>query len=299
LFLLPEIRPSYLPASLALAPVLNYSEIQPDKPLSDIVRCFWFLSGDFGGDDGANAAQVVVPDGRLEIILHLADPFRRVRDDGSITTQKAAMVSGQLTSPIRLLPGGRGDICGIRFRATGASCVINTPLFELTNRLDAPERNVAPLVRALADAAARHETPRDRAAAMSMLLLRNVTREPDAAATEAVRQLSTVASPRVGTVADRLGMSARTIERRVREHTGLPPALLRRVIRFRRTFRLLDDASPRTWSMLAQDAGFFDQPHLVRDFREFAGSAPRDFFRQRIDIARAILSSPGRERDQS
>jgi AraC-like DNA-binding protein len=64
---------------------------------------------------------------------------------------------------------------------------------------------------------------------------------------------------------------------------------MRRLLRFRRAFRLLDQAAPGTWARVAAHAGYFDQAHLIRDFRQFAGTSPSEFFGRNRDLARALL----------
>jgi transcriptional regulator GlxA family with amidase domain len=66
--------------------------------------------------------------------------------------------------------------------------------------------------------------------------------------------------------------------------------VMRRVLRFRRAFRMLDQAPPGTWAQVAAHAGYFDQAHLIRDFRQFAGAAPSEFFGTEPELARAILA---------
>jgi len=45
------------------------------------------------------------------------------------------------------------------------------------------------------------------------------------------------------------------------------------VLRFRRACELGQRGLP--WGLVAVEAGYFDQAHLIRDFREFAGGSPR------------------------
>jgi hypothetical protein len=102
--------------------------------------------------------QVIVPDGRLEIILHLAEPFYRV-DADTAQAQAPALLSGQLTAPLRLRANGTTDIVGIRFRTAAARSVLVLPLAELTDRVE-PLTDVAPgLAQSLIAAAARSHVP--------------------------------------------------------------------------------------------------------------------------------------------
>ncbi|MGH7709715.1 MAG: DUF6597 domain-containing transcriptional factor [Gemmatimonadaceae bacterium] len=95
---------------------MEYLELCAQPPLDALIRCFWFLRGDDLGAD----PQVIVPDGRLEIILHLADPFYRVDSEDAAHVQAPALLSGQLTAPLRLRVHGTADVVGIRFRTAAA-----------------------------------------------------------------------------------------------------------------------------------------------------------------------------------
>lgn len=265
---------------------MHYTELPAPRPLDALVRCFWFLSG-----EGVGAQpQVVVPDGRLEIILHLADPFYRVDVDDSEHVQSRALLSGQLTAPVTLRAGAATDIVGIRFRTAAAKAVLALPLSELTDRVESLDAVAPKLAASLYAAAQRAPTPSARVAALSQVLTRCVARTPDALATAVIRSLDASEAPRVGTIADRFGVTPRTLERKVRESTGLSPNVMRRVLRFRRAFRMLDGAPPGTWARVALRAGYFDQAHLIRDFRQFAGAAPSEFFGAGPELARAILA---------
>jgi len=72
------------------------------------------------------------------------------------------------------------------------------------------------------------------------------------------------------------GISDRQFRRRCLEETGLSPKQLCRVLRFRRALELGARGLP--WSLIAAEAGYFDQAHLIRDFREFTGSTPLSVF---------------------
>jgi len=76
----------------------------------------------------------------------------------------------------------------------------------------------------------------------------------------------------VAAIADALGCTPRSVHRRCQAAFGYGPAVLRRVLRFRRAAALLRaGVSP---AEVAAAAGYADQPHLSRETRALAGASP-------------------------
>jgi AraC-like DNA-binding protein len=84
-------------------------------------------------------------------------------------------------------------------------------------------------------------------------------------------------------------MSARQFRRRCREESGLGPKHLSRILRFRRACRLAQCGE--SWPQVAVEAGYFDQAHLIRDFREFTGSTPVSVFSKTAALRSARLET--------
>ena len=83
-------------------------------------------------------------------------------------------------------------------------------------------------------------------------------------------------------LADELGWSRRHFGARFREHVGLAPKPAARVLRFRRALDLIERDDGTRLAEIAQDCGYYDQAHLNRDFRAFAGSSPGDHLGRRL-----------------
>jgi len=79
-------------------------------------------------------------------------------------------------------------------------------------------------------------------------------------------------------IARQANLSARQFRRRCEEESGLPPKHLCRVLRFRHAWRLAETSAGRDWPGVAAEAGYFDQAHLIRDFRQLAGGPPTTVF---------------------
>jgi AraC-like DNA-binding protein len=87
----------------------------------------------------------------------------------------------------------------------------------------------------------------------------------------------------VAGLARELGWSHRRLIERFRRGIGLPPKTLGRILRFEHVARRLSapGAAPRL-AELALDCGYYDQAHLNRDFRDFAGMTPREYLSHRL-----------------
>jgi AraC-like DNA-binding protein len=77
------------------------------------------------------------------------------------------------------------------------------------------------------------------------------------------------------------GWSRRHFTARFAEAAGLTPKAFARVLRFGRAKALLD-AGRLTLADLALECGYYDQAHLNRDFRAFAGCTPTELVARRL-----------------
>lgn len=83
-------------------------------------------------------------------------------------------------------------------------------------------------------------------------------------------------------------LSERQFRRRFHAATGLAPKLYADVQRLRRV--LILSLSDPDWAGIAEEAGFADQPHLIRDIRERFGAAPRQVHGYLAGIRHELLT---------
>lgn len=115
---------------------------------------------------------------------------------------------------------------------------------------------------------------------LDMLLLRLLDRGPRPSPEVArtwQRLVATAGSVPIGRIADEVGWSHKHLITWFRQQVGLTPKTAARLIRFDQVSRRLDGQRTVDWGEVAADAGYADQAHLVRDFRQFTGTTPTDF----------------------
>jgi len=71
------------------------------------------------------------------------------------------------------------------------------------------------------------------------------------------------------------GLSTRQFERKAHEQLGYSPKFFARLIRFSQAYRLKVNHPQHPWTAIAYQCGYYDQMHLIRDFKEFTASTPK------------------------
>jgi AraC-like DNA-binding protein len=120
-------------------------------------------------------------------------------------------------------------------------------------------------------------TPQETLRRLEALLLQRLRAGPAQAAhpvvAQALRQFS--AGMGVEAAVARSGYSHRQFIRLFSQGVGLGPKLYCRVQRFQKTLPLMH--GPLSLAAVAMEAGYSDQPHFNREFREFAGLTPEQY----------------------
>lgn len=93
-------------------------------------------------------------------------------------------------------------------------------------------------------------------------------------AKSALQLLSTANDTRISTISDELNISRKTLNSVFNKYLGRTPSTYRKIVRFRNSFNVKSD----TLTSLAFKLGFFDQAHMIKEFKGITGTTPRSFF---------------------
>lgn len=250
---------------------LHFQTVAPAPDLRLFVRHYWVLSG----HTAPSATHPVFPDGCAEIVINLGPLAQEILPSGRPVVQPAALFVGQMTRPVHLAPGPSLRMIGVKLTPWGAAVLLgdeSVRVRDATAALDdlRPDR-FRQLAERLEECAGDLEIGRTLDAAF-----RERVEAATPATVRAVLQLATVLdSVPSGSLSEwgrHLGCSARTLERRFDRLVGISPKEFVRIRRFQLALRLANTIP--TWATVAARAGYCDQAHLARDFRQFAGASP-------------------------
>ncbi|RYE90447.1 MAG: AraC family transcriptional regulator [Myxococcales bacterium] len=177
----------------------------------------------------------------------------------------------------KLLHGGQRSVMA-RLRLGVPEAVLGVPAAALADR-------VATLDELWGDGATRRlldrlADARDSVEAAAILERALAARLVPAAGRQAHTHLALAAADRltgasVNAVAADLGVSERHLRRVFLETVGVSPKTFARLTRFHRALGAARQGGPARWASIASDAGYYDQAHLIAEFRAIAGVTPR------------------------
>lgn len=262
---------------------MYYREFKVRAPLDSWIECIWYLEVQSFPD---TSVQRVLPDGRMEIVIHIGEPFSYGKS-GALERQGRIMLSGQLSRPLMLMPHPGGRVLGIRFKPAGASALFRFSLADFTDQvcpLDQVSQKLhQALWHAVVPSTSGSLTPQTVARVAEVLLDRSQAPPPPTVNAAVAALEGSRGGTSVSEIARSCGVSERHLERLFREHVGIPPKTLARLMRFQRAVAAFDNNT--NWAEIAADAGYYDQSHLLHDFRQFADETPAALLSSTSDLA--------------
>lgn len=232
---------------------MEYRQFAPPPELARRVECIWILRGAV-----APAGQVILPDGRRELVFHFGERPNR---------QPAVLLTGQITEALELAAGsGRMDALGLRLRPEASGSIEEPGVW--ARRVWERAGNAV------------GDTARVRVVADAAVARLGGAAAPDAAVAHSIRLIEQAhgRGPVERFIPDAL--QVRQWQRRFAAAAGLSPKSFARIVRLQRVVRLYESGEWRRWADLALESGFYDQAHLANDFRAFSGQSPEAFFRE-------------------
>ena len=181
------------------------------------------------------------------------------------------------------------EVVGIRFRPGATRVAFGCDASELLDADVELRAACGVSVSALMDEITRAPGAEATRASLVQWVLTRLARDPhrDSSALAAANALVSGRVRSVRELGDAFGWSARRAHRELTATCGYGPKTLQRIVRMQRVVRRAraltdgarragsDDQRVAPLSRLALDAGYADQAHMTRDFRDLTGFTPR------------------------
>jgi AraC-like DNA-binding protein len=221
----------------------------------------------FGGE--LDVPHVAIPHPQIDLVFRFGAAAR-----GSVD----AHAFGARPRVHRKTPRGVVRTVTARIRLGATEAILGVPAKEIAGRIVALDDLWGPAAtRETFDRLAHAESTLESTKIVDSVLAERVmaARATPAGSILTLHAARKLVDTPVNAVADALGVSERHLRRVFLERTGLRPKTFAKLVRFRRAIEAARGERAAGWAEIAVTSGYYDQAHLIAEFRAIAGMTPR------------------------
>jgi AraC-like DNA-binding protein len=255
----------------ALAGAIKHSRKCPPADLSNHIAHYWSVRWDL--PPGATYVAETMPNPNLHLI------FERGR----------CLLSGAHTRKFSRVLRGRSEVFGVKFQPGAFRPFIKAPVSKLTDHVVPAQRFLGSAVEQLNLQVIACRSDRQRIAACNAFFRDRLPERDQTAGlakTLVERILGDTSICSVNDLAAVTHMTTRSLQRIFKNYVGTSPKRMIRAYRLHELVERLQSCERLNWAQLAVDLGYFDQAHLINDFRSAVGCSPNSY---RNEISRTPL----------
>jgi AraC-like DNA-binding protein len=261
-------------------PFFRYVRRVPSGPAADLARESWVVEA----ERCRMAVEAALPDSSVELYFNLGPRGRYLTGTvapGSLP-RRAAWVVGPHERPLYVEKETRDcQIVAIRLHPWVVERALGVAAGELCGSLVDLDEFWGSAVDDISGQLHDAPGPLDRLAIVERAVVAHVARRTPRVDVELARDLclagDCVTHSSVASIAARHGLTHRRVIEVFDRAVGLKPKTFYRVRRLRRVLHLVHESPRPTWTAIAHRCGFFDQAHLINDFRKLTGISPMEY----------------------
>ncbi|MCU0324751.1 MAG: helix-turn-helix domain-containing protein [Spirosomaceae bacterium] len=257
---------------------LNPKTYEPNIELSAFVKRYWTLDGE---KENIPLKNTIVPDGTMKLIFHYGDTYKHHSQNGVITVLPKCFLIGQLTKPYVIEPVGVTGSFVVQFKPNGFMPFSTIPIKEMENKAIPIDILFGEEGKNLGEQILNANSTPERIQIIETFLFKQLAKK---------KTIDNIVNATVETIFKRNGrfsvnefsennnINRRQLARKFSSAIGLSPKQLAKTIRIQTTLKVLLNEEISSLTDLAYENEYFDQAHFIKEFKEFTGLTPKEFF---------------------
>lgn len=257
---------------------LNPKTYAPNIALSDFVKRYWTLEGE---RDNIPVKNTIIPDGTMKLIFHYGDTYKHHSKSGEITVLPKCFLIGQLTKPYVIEPTGVTGSFVVQFKPNGFLPFTAIPIKDMENTAVPLHKLFGEKGKLLGEQILNANHTAERIQIIEAFLFKELA-DKKTVDTIVKATIETIFSANgqfsVNQFSKENNVNRRQLARKFSSTIGLSPKQLAKTIRIQNTLKALLNEELTTLTNLAYENEYFDQAHFIKEFKEFTGLTPKEFF---------------------
>ena len=264
---------------------LNPKTYEPNIELTEFVKRYWTLDGE---KENIPLMNTIVPDGTMKLIFHYGDTYKHHSQNGEITILPKCFLIGQLTKPYVIEPTGVTGSFVVQFKPSGFLPFTSIPIKEMENTAVPLNKLFGEDGLKLGNNILNANSASERIQIIETFLFKELADK---------KTIDNVVKSTVETIFNGNGqfsvnefsmnnnINRRQLTRKFSSAIGLSPKQLAKTTRIQTTLKVLLNEEITSLTDLAYENEYFDQAHFIKEFKEFTGLTPKEFFGESLKMS--------------
>lgn len=264
---------------------MNHKIFEPQENLKEWVKCYWTLESDFENTPKKNT---IIPDGTMKLIFHYGDTYKHHFDNNTSSILPKCFLIGQLTKPYIVEPLGVTGSFVVRFQPNGFLPFCKLSIKSIQNTAIPLEKLFGLEGKLLGDEILNANSTDERIECIEAFLINKLKHKNtiDSIVKSTIDTILAVNGQHsVDTLSKQNNTSRRQLTRKFSSTIGLSPKQLSKTVRIQHALKSMLNNQFTSLTDLAYENEYFDQAHFIKDFKEFTGLTPKEFYGDNLKMS--------------
>jgi len=242
-----------------------------------------------------NSNGVTVPDGFIELFFPRYDPISiKMNSQNNSVSADSGFILGQTAKKIEFRPTGKLELLSLKIQPWATSLFFPDKAELFRDKMSLLDDLGVNTLNELQDKILHSHTKEEALEIIRNYLFRLMNKKVSFSSLifKSINYIfQNYKDFKVKKLSERLNISTQYLERQFLEHIGISPKQFARVIRIRSLTEYYKNNPSISLTDLSYKFGFFDQSHLIRDFKLVVNASPKKFLNSKNMVSSNLHNS--------
>ena len=250
------------------------TKIDPHPCLNKTIEYYWIEK------NGVSSVKIL-PDGTTSVIFNIGSPINISDNQGDYAELSNNLIVGAHKKYYLIKESTETHLIGIKFKQGGAYHFLKLPMMEFSDKIinlhDVLNGESERLREMLVEAKSEEQ--------IRILLNQYFLKKVDIKSKSsdivdyAIANVKVNGSPTsIKDLCESANISNKHLITLFNQKVGFPPKLIHRLNKFIKVIELIQQKNQVNWPEIAFECNYYDQSHLINDFKGFSGLSPKNYY---------------------
>lgn len=250
-----------------------FCKIPPHPSLEKVIDYYWV-------EKNGRSSIKVLPDGTARILFNLGNPIKIINAEGERNTLQGNWIVGSYSRYYVMEQMDNTHIIGVKFKQGGAFCFIKLPIHRFTNKVVEFSKILNGESIEMTKLLLKSKCEQDVKKYLDRYFIVKIDTYDGAfdIVDFTISKVKVNGSPAlIKNLCQAANISNKHLITLFNEKVGLSPKLIHRINKFLKVVDFIHKDNDNNWIEIAYQCEYYDQAHLINDFRYFSGLSPKKY----------------------